>query len=174
MRHTIKITKEKAIDVQALNGRVLVVFTLNGAEAMRQEIERMPALFAAACLSMAARVAEQNPGYETDKVALVKVATGKYFTVFPSAGRVVLNVSVWGMSLATHSVDVHTAAALATAIELSSEEIGAGAGPASCEMNMQHVSGAGCEKWAGARCHGDLCAAGQIACPSPKACGVAA
>ena len=150
MRHTIKITKEKAIDVQALNGRVLVVFTLNGAEAMRQEIERMPALLAAASLSMAARVAEQNPGYETEKGASVKVAPGKYLTVFPSAGRVVLNVDVWGMSLATHAIDVHTAAALAMAIEHSYEQIG------------------------GARCHGDQCAAGQIACPSPKACGVAA
>jgi hypothetical protein len=29
------------------------------------------------------------------------------------------------------------------------------------------------EERAGARCHGDLCAAGQIACPTPKACGVA-
>lgn len=25
----------------------------------------------------------------------------------------------------------------------------------------------------GVRCHGDLCAGGQVACPSPKACGVA-
>jgi hypothetical protein len=151
MRHTIKITREKAIDVQAMNGRVLVVFKLNGAEAMRQEIERMPALLAAASLSTAARMAEQNPEYVTAKVASVKVAPGKYINVFPSAGRVVLNVSVWGMSFATQSVNVHTAAALATAIELSSAEIGAGA-----------------------RCHGDQCAAGQIACPSPKACGVAA
>ncbi|MDT7522023.1 hypothetical protein RAE21_06305 [Rhodoferax sp. TBRC 17198] len=151
MRNTIKITKAKAIDVQALNGRVLVVFTLNGAEAMRQEIERMPALLAAASLSAAARMAEANPAYETERVASVKVAPGKYFTVWPSAGRVVLNVDIWGMSLATNEVDVHTAAALATAIELSSAEIGAGA-----------------------RCHGDQCAAGQIACPSPKACGVEA
>lgn len=26
----------------------------------------------------------------------------------------------------------------------------------------------------GVRCHGDACAAGQLPCPSPKACGVAA
>lgn len=30
------------------------------------------------------------------------------------------------------------------------------------------------KKEQGARCHGDQCAAGQIACPSPKDCGVAA
>lgn len=150
MRHTIKITKEKAIDVQALNGRVSVVFLWNGAEAMRQEIERLPALLAASSLSVAARIAEENPAYETDRIATVKVAPGKYLCVWPSAGRVVINADVMGLTLATIDVDVNTAAALATAIELSSAEIGAGA-----------------------RCHGDQCAAGQIACPSPKACGVA-
>lgn len=28
------------------------------------------------------------------------------------------------------------------------------------------------EEIGGVRCHGDMCAAGQLACPTPKACGV--
>lgn len=40
--------------------------------------------------------------------------------------------------------------------------------PCSHQLEIQNM-----ERKQGVRCHGDMCAGGQVACPSPKACGVA-
>ena len=81
--------------------------------------------------------------------------------LLPVAGEIMLSAFGPTDEVAGAALDAHSAYVLGSALIRMSERIDAERGRSTT---------ADC----GIRCHGDLCAAGQLPCPSPVACGVAA
>lgn len=79
----------------------------------------------------------------------IKIDINRAVVVEPEGEAVAVRLTTFGVAAFSQRLDVHQAQALGLALVQSAQQ----AGP-------------------GVRCHGDLCRAGQQACPSPEACGV--
>lgn len=84
----------------------------------------------------------------------IKLSAAKGIVVAPQAGEVLIQLTMHGLPAMSERIDPHTAQALGLALVNSANEA---MGPVS----------------RGVRCHdADACKAGQVACPTPKACGI--
>lgn len=81
----------------------------------------------------------------------IKIDINRAVVVEPEGQAVAVRLTTFGIAAFAQTLDVHQAQALGLALVQAAKRAEAGV-----------------------RCHGsDLCKAGQAACPSPEACGVA-
>ena len=154
MKHTIKITSEKAITVERNGAMVAVGLCSRGTEDLRQEVDPLKASMVGMALTGAAVAADRDPDY-VGKVSEVSLGRGRVIQVWPERGAVMLCARLFGMELMTFQIGPASATVLACALG---------------DAAVLALDGEVVAK--GVRCHGDMCAGGQVACPTPGACGV--